>query len=80
LERHHVVDITSHNPTGATLSQLAAVSCTSTTNCVAVGSYTTTTVPSAAAAGPFNTLFEHWNGTTWSIVTTLTPPAPTPAN
>jgi len=64
---------TSPNPTGATASQLAGVSCTSTTNCVAVGSYTTTTVPSVA-------LFERWNGTTWSIVTTPTPPAPAPTS
>jgi len=65
--------IASPNSASATNSVLAGVSCTSTTNCVAVGSYTTATVPSAG-------LFEHWNGATWSIVTTPTPSAPSPAS
>jgi len=65
--------MTSPNPTGATISQLAGVSCTSATNCVAVGRYTTSTSPSAADTGPFETLVEQWNGTAWSIVPTPNP-------
>jgi len=65
--------ITSPNPTNATGSQLASVSCTRTTNCVAVGTY-------SAGNTSQLTLAERWNGTTWSIVTTPTPPAPSPAS
>ncbi len=45
---------------GATLRQLVAVSCTTATNCVAIG------VSSAKVPG--GALTEHWNGKTWSIV------------
>jgi hypothetical protein len=69
-------NITSPNPTGSTASQPAGVSCRSTTNCVAVGHYTTSTDPRAASAGPFKTLFQQWDGTRWTIVNTPTPPAP----
>ena len=65
--------LTSPNPPGATISQLAGVSCSSTTNCVAVGRYTTSTGASAADSGPFATLVEQWNGTTWSIVASPNP-------
>ena len=65
--------LSSPNPPGATISQLAGVSCSSTTNCVAVGRYTTSTNASAADAGPFATLVEQWNGTIWSIVASPNP-------
>jgi hypothetical protein len=65
--------VASPNPTGATISQLAGVSCTSATNCVAVGRYTTSTAANAADAGPFKTLVEQWNGTTWTIVASPNP-------
>jgi hypothetical protein len=52
--------------TGPTRPQadLAAVSCTSTTNCFAVGM----TAKSTATAGPFTTLTERWNGQAWTTV------------
>jgi hypothetical protein len=65
--------LTSPNPPGATISQLAGVSCPSTTNCVAVGRYTTSTSATAADIGPFRTLVEQWNGSTWSIATSPNP-------
>ena len=48
---------------GTGANQLASVTCTSATACVAVGS----------ASGVGQTLVETWNGTTWSVV-----PSPTP--
>jgi hypothetical protein len=47
-------------PTGATSSDLDAVSCVSGSACTAVGSYLNGT-------GRRLTLVEHWNGTKWSI-------------
>ena len=49
---------------------LSGVSCTSPTNCVAVGT-------SANASGVFHTLVESWNGSTW---TTASSPNPGSAN
>ncbi len=47
-------------PTGSTATNLAAVSCTSATFCMAVGE---------ATSGSSNvTLTEQWNGTSWAIV------------
>ena len=51
------------NPAGATGSSLTGVSCTRTTVCTAVGSYTN-------GAGTTMALAERWNGTSWSIQTT----------
>jgi hypothetical protein len=48
-------------------SQLNGVSCTSTTACIAVGSF----VDSAGRGAP---LVERWDGASWSIQTTPTPP------
>ena len=48
------------NPSGATSSNLAGISCATTTICIAVGSYYT-------AAGTQQTLAEAWNGTHWAI-------------
>jgi hypothetical protein len=52
------VATTAPNPTGATISELDAVSCASRTACVAVGSQ-----------GPSNStaLAEVWNGASWSV-------------
>ena len=66
-------NVASANPTGATISQLAGVSCTSASSCVAVGRYTTSTATNAADAGPFKTLVEQWDGTSWSIVASPNP-------
>ena len=53
-------------PTGATAAELYGVSCTSTSACTAVGNYVT-------SAGATVTLAERWNGTAWSVQSTLTP-------
>src|SRR5205823_5211397 len=46
---------------------LVGVSCTSPSNCVAVGSQ-----PQSAQS--YTTLAEHWDGTTWTIVPSPNPP------
>ena len=73
-------NITSPNPAGSTVSGAADVSCAGTKSCVAVGRYTTTTGPRAVDAGPFKTLIQKSNGTTWSIATSPDPPAPRSAH
>jgi len=55
-------------PAGATSSVLSGVSCPSASGCIAVGSYVN-------SAGSRMTLAEAWNGTNWSIQTTLNPTA-----
>jgi hypothetical protein len=55
------------NPTGAPNSALAAVSCTSKNNCVAVGSSV------ASGGGPEVTLAEVWDGHAWTIQPTPNP-------
>jgi hypothetical protein len=57
----------SPNPTGSNDTQLAGVSCSSPTNCFAVGHSGSL---SASTAKP---LVERWNGTTWSIVSSPAP-------
>ena len=65
-------------PVGHREEELASVSCTTATFCMAVGEQftpakTSTTVAVATATSP---LVEQWNGQTWSIVATpTTPPA-----
>jgi hypothetical protein len=49
------------SPSRGIQSSLQAVSCTSSTSCVAVGSY-------ATGLGYDRTLVENWNGSTWTIV------------
>jgi len=56
-------------PAGATASELNGVSCADTTECIAVGSYTT-------GSGTAVALVEAWTGSTWTIQTI---PSPTPA-
>jgi hypothetical protein len=58
------------NPSGTVESQLYSVSCTSTTNCVAVGDYYTSTLV-------WMTLVETWNGSAWSVESTPNPAAGT---
>jgi hypothetical protein len=70
--------LASPNPSGATGTLLASVSCVSATNCTAVGHSTATSGDGTVKVGPFSTLVEKWNGTTWSIVATPKPPTPTP--
>ena len=53
-------------PSGAKLSDLIGVSCTSPTACAAVGSYTD-------SAGSPRTLGERWNGKKWAIDRTANP-------
>ncbi|MGO9874373.1 MAG: hypothetical protein ACLPVY_11290 [Acidimicrobiia bacterium] len=57
-------------PAGATSSALVGVSCTSATNCFAVGGSSTKSAPPGTLG---TTLIERWNGKTWSIV-----PSPPP--
>jgi hypothetical protein len=47
------------NPSGSASNFLTGVSCTSATNCTAVGGY--------APGSQFLPLIEHWNGTSWKI-------------
>jgi hypothetical protein len=54
-------------PAAAVAGSLAAVSCASATNCIAVGGRS----PTSTSSG--NTLAEKWNGTTWSVVTSVNP-------
>ena len=57
--------LASPNPIGAAESELNGVSCTSATNCLAVGRSAT------ESAG--KTLVERWNGTSWTIVASPNP-------
>jgi hypothetical protein len=57
---------------GAYVSYLSAVSCTSTTNCTAVGQY----MPSYLSSVN-KTLVEHWNRTRWSLAASPNPPRST---
>jgi hypothetical protein len=54
------------NPTGARSSELADVSCTSASTCIAVGDYVN-------GSGTQLSLAEQWNGGVWSIQTTPGP-------
>jgi hypothetical protein len=58
--------VTTPNPPGATGSYLNGVSCTSATECIAVGDYTN-------RAGNYLTLAEVWNGHVWRIQPTANP-------
>jgi hypothetical protein len=55
-----------HTPNpGSTVNELFGLSCTSPTNCMAVGDF--------VGIGNGHTLAESWNGTHWSVVTTAQP-------
>ncbi len=53
---------------GGSYGSLDALSCTGTTNCMAVGSY-------VVQAGVWQTLAESWNGSVWSVI-----PSPNPGS
>jgi|SRR5665213_1027371 len=57
---------TTPNPSGAIISDLNAVSCSSATACTAVGS-------SGIGSSQVTTLAEVWNGTSWTVQTTPNP-------
>jgi hypothetical protein len=57
---------TTANPAGSTLDELAAVSCTSASNCIAVGN-------EENSAGNLVALAERWNGSTWALQTAVNP-------
>jgi hypothetical protein len=54
------------DPSGATETFVESISCTSSTACTAVGNYKN-------SAGTEVTLAQRWNGTEWSLQTTLNP-------
>lgn len=56
------------DPVGSTASGLSGTTCTSSTNCLAAGTYD----PGTGITLP---LIEKWNGTAWSQLTAATPPA-----
>ena len=57
--------VTSPNTSATQWNQLYAVTCTSTSDCWAAGDYVVTDVLGDQF---FQTLVEHWNGTSWTIV------------
>jgi hypothetical protein len=59
--------VASANPAGPAFAALSGVSCTSATDCTAVGF----ALDSSGFAD--RTLVEHWNGTSWSIVASPNP-------
>jgi hypothetical protein len=63
--------VASPNPSSTSTAQLLGVSCSSATNCLAVGYAHFTGVHRD------KTLIERWNGTTWSIVASPSPASPT---
>ena len=56
---------TTPEPSGATSSELEAISCSSSASCTAVGHYTTSSLS--------GTLIEYWNGTSWAVQTSPNP-------
>ena len=56
------------NPTGAHDTELSAVSCASMTVCTAVG------YSAANSESAYATLAERWNGSSWAVQSTPTPP------
>jgi len=54
--------MSSPTPTGATYAALNSLSCTGLMNCFAVGQ-------SAGTGNGYRTLVEHWDGSTWSTIT-----------
>jgi hypothetical protein len=54
------------NPASGTLNELTSVSCASAANCIAVGNQQT-------SAGVMTALAEHWNGSTWALLTAVNP-------
>jgi hypothetical protein len=69
--------VASPSPANQPSSSLADVSCISATNCWAVGSSTSSSIDSDQLTG--SVLVEHWDGSTWSIVTVPSPNGSTEA-
>jgi hypothetical protein len=68
-------------PTGQSYDQLNSVSCTSSSDCWAVGTggaqqQNPAFLPIYPAAAGDQGLVEHWDGSTWSVVPSVTTPAP----
>ncbi|MDQ1480357.1 MAG: hypothetical protein QOI44_1218, partial [Actinomycetota bacterium] len=57
--------VSTANPPGATIGSLEGVSCRGAADCYAVGS--------AGTGSGTNTLIEHWDGTSWSVVASPNP-------
>src|SRR6266536_1501367 len=67
----------SPQPPGSIASYLSAVSCTAESNCVAVGTTRYSHRKGDSYGGPREyTLTEHWNGSSWAIVSSPNPPGP----
>jgi hypothetical protein len=62
--------VSAPSPSGFTTTYLAAITCTSATNCWAAGS--------SSGASSYATLIERWNGSKWSIVSSPSPSAAKP--
>jgi hypothetical protein len=61
--------VSSPNPPGKTSATLNTVTCPSSTGCIAVGNYSTSSWS--------RTLIEQWDGTSWKIVASPNPPGQT---
>jgi hypothetical protein len=64
------VIVKSPDPVGATYSFLSSISCTGSSNCVAVGEY----FPGGHRQNQNHILIEHWNGYAWTVVASPKPP------
>ena len=59
-----------------TSADLTGISCTSASDCTAVGNSTRVTRQPTTLPPPVHALIEHWNGSAWSIVKTPNPAVP----
>src|SRR5437667_2950200 len=59
-----------------TSADLTGISCTSASDCTAVGNSTRVTRQPTTLPPPVHALIEHWNGSAWSIVKNPNPPVP----
>jgi hypothetical protein len=64
---------------GGAMSQLIGVACTSATGCIAVG-FSTPNHRNVVNHPPQATLAERWNGSTWRVQLTPSPPGAAPSN
>ena len=61
------------NPSGAVKENLTGVSCSSSTSCTAVGTYSNGAVDEENGLADEYTLAEHWNGSAWKVESTPDP-------
>jgi hypothetical protein len=66
----HWIIINSSNPVGAGYSFLSSISCTSASDCMAVGEY----FPGGQGQSQNHILIEHWNGSAWALMPSPKPP------